>query len=32
VDESYHRPRIRVFALDTLITNGDYSSMDVNRP
>jgi len=30
--ESYHRSRVRVSALDTMITNADYSSMDVNRP
>jgi hypothetical protein len=28
--ESYHQGRVRVFALDTLITNADDSSMDVN--
>jgi hypothetical protein len=30
VGESYHQGRVRVFALDTLITNADDSSMDVN--
>ena len=33
VGESYHHNApIRVFALDTLITDRDYSSMDVNSP
>jgi hypothetical protein len=32
VGESYHQGRVRVFALDTLITNADDPSMDVNNP